>query len=57
LKGYTDMMNEAREQALERMLAKAEAMGANAVVGMRFTSSDIMGAAAEVLCFGTAVVV
>lgn len=57
LKGYSEMMLEAREQAKERMIAAAEELGANAIIGMRFSTSDIMGAAAEVLCYGTAVVV
>ena len=45
------------EQAKQRMIEAAEQLGANAIVGMRFTTADIMGAAAEVLCYGTAVVV
>jgi uncharacterized protein YbjQ (UPF0145 family) len=57
LKGYTEMMNEARQQAFERMVEAAKAQGANAIVGVRFVSGDIMGMAAEVMCFGTAVVV
>ena len=52
---YTEMMQEARLQATRRMQRAAEDMGADAVVGVRYTSSDIMGAAAEVLCYGTAV--
>ncbi len=54
---YTKMMAEAREQAIDRMLADAEAMGANAVVCVRFTTSYIMASAAEILAYGTAVVV
>ena len=57
LKGYTEMMNESRQQAIDRMVEQAESLGANAIIGMRITSSDIMGSAAEVLAFGTAVVV
>lgn len=57
LKGYTEMLNEARQQAFDRMIEAAKQQGANAVVGMRFVSGDIMGMAAEVLCYGTAVVV
>jgi len=53
---YTKLMAEAREQALDRMIASAEAMGADAVVDVRFTTSYIMGAASEILAFGTAVV-
>ena len=53
---YTKMMAEAREQALQRMIADAEKNGANAVVGMRFGTSMIMQNAAEVLAYGTGVV-
>jgi len=54
---YTKLMGEAREQALDRMIAAAEELGANAVVDVRFSTSYIMGAASEILAFGTAVVV
>ena len=54
---YTKLIAEAREQALDRMQAEAKRMGANAVVGVRFTTSVIIGGAAELLAFGTAVVV
>jgi uncharacterized protein YbjQ (UPF0145 family) len=54
---YTKMMAEAREQALDRMIENAQQMGANAIVGMRFASSEIMTNAAELLAYGTAVVV
>ena len=54
---YTKMMAEAREQAIQRMTEDAEKQGANAVVGMRFTTSMIMSNAAEVLAYGTGVVV
>lgn len=54
---YTKLMGEAREQAIDRMMRDAEAMGANAVVGMRFTTSMIAQGAAEILAFGTAVTV
>lgn len=54
---YTKMMAEAREQALDRMMAEAETMGANAIVTVRFTTSYIMGSASEILAFGDAVVV
>lgn len=54
---YTKLIAEAREQALDRMQAEAKRMGANAVVGVRFTTSVIMSGAAELLAFGTAVVV
>jgi uncharacterized protein YbjQ (UPF0145 family) len=52
---YTKMMGEAREQAIDRMLEEAEALGANAVVGVRFQTSMVMQGAAEMLCYGTAV--
>ena len=54
---YTKMMAEAREQALDRMIAEARALGANAVVGVRFATSFVMQGAAELLAYGTAVVV
>ncbi|HDZ21360.1 hypothetical protein LCGC14_0431990 [marine sediment metagenome] len=53
---YTKLMAEAREQALDRMVAAAESLGANAIVSMRFATSEIMGGAAEMLAYGTAVV-
>lgn len=55
LKGYTDMLAEARAIATKRMVEEAEAMGADAVVGMRYTSSSIVQGAAEVTAYGTAV--
>ena len=57
LKGYTELLVEARRQALERMLAQAEQLGANAVVNVRFTTSAITSGAAELYAYGTAVVV
>ncbi len=54
---YTKMMAEAREQAIERMTAHATEMGANAVVDVRFSTAYIMGAASEILAYGTGVVV
>ena len=54
---YTKMMAEAREQAIQRMVEDAEKQGANAVVGLRFTTSMIMGGASEILAYGTGVVV
>jgi len=54
---YTKLMAESREQAIDRMVAGAEGLGANAIVGMRLTTSMIMGGAAELLAYGTAVVV
>ena len=55
LKAYNEMMNEARALATKRMVEEAEAMGADAVVNIRYASSAIMGGAAEVIAYGTAV--
>jgi len=55
LRSYTTMMSEARQEAATRMVAEATAMGANAVVGVRFTTSMVVGGAAEILAYGTAV--
>lgn len=55
LGGYTEMMTEAREEALRRMTASAAAMGADAVVNVRFTTAQIAAGAAELLAYGTAV--
>ncbi len=57
IKDYTKMMAESREQALDRMREEASSLGANAVVMTRFTTSSMMQNAAELLCYGTAVVV
>ena len=54
---YTKMIAECREEALDRMLAQAKANGANAVVGMRFATCEMMEHAAELLAYGTAVVI
>lgn len=54
---YAKLIAESREQSLDRMIAEAEARGANAVVATRFTTSMMMGGAAELLAVGTAVVV
>ena len=53
---YTKMMAEAREQAVDRMVAEATRKGANAVTDLRFMTSFIMGAASEILAYGNAVV-
>jgi uncharacterized protein YbjQ (UPF0145 family) len=55
VKEYTQMISEAREDALERMLAEAEKLNADAVVNILFTTSQVMGGAAEILAYGTAV--
>jgi uncharacterized protein YbjQ (UPF0145 family) len=54
---YTKLLAEAREQSLDRMTAEAQRLGANAVVEVRFATSVLMGGAAELLAYGTAVVV
>ena len=55
LKGYTEMLQEARQIATKRLVDEAESLGADAVIGMRFASSAIMQGAAEVIAYGTAV--
>lgn len=55
IREYTKLLGESREQALDRMADEAKSMGANAVVGMRFSTSMVMGGAAELLAYGTAV--
>ena len=55
LKGYTELLVEARREALKRMTAQAEELGANAVVNVRFSTSSVAQGAAEILCYGTAV--
>ena len=56
LKGYTELLNESRAEAIERMVAQAQAVGANAVINVRFSTSNIAAGAAEVMVYGTAVV-
>ena len=55
LKGYSELLEESREEALQRMIEDAEHQGANAVIALRFSSSQIMNGAAEILAYGTAV--
>jgi uncharacterized protein YbjQ (UPF0145 family) len=57
LKGYTELLHEAREEALERMQQQAQSLGANAVVNVRFSTSSVAQGAAELFAYGTAVVV
>ncbi len=57
LKGYTELLNTARDESLHRMIAQAEAAGANAVLNVRFSTATITPGAAEILAYGTAVVV
>ncbi len=54
---YTKMVAESREQALDRLVEEAEGLGANAVVGLRFTTASMMQGAAELLAYGTAVLI
>jgi uncharacterized protein YbjQ (UPF0145 family) len=54
---YTKLMGESREQAIDRMVENAQALGANAIVAARLTTSMLMGGAAEIVAYGTAVVV
>ncbi|MCA9548947.1 MAG: YbjQ family protein [Myxococcales bacterium] len=56
IREYTKLMGESREQALDRLMEQASLLGANAVVGVRFTTSMVMNGAAELLAYGTAVV-
>jgi len=55
LKGYTELLQESRDEAIERMVHQAEELGANAVVNVRFSTSSVAAGAAEILCYGTAV--
>jgi len=55
LGGLTDMLHEGRQEAIERMVAEAEAKGANAIIAMRFDSSEMMEMGTEVVAYGTAV--
>ncbi len=55
LKGYTELLSEAREEALQRMVEQAHQMGANAVVNVRFATSSVAQGAAELFAYGTAV--
>lgn len=57
LKGYTELLQESRDEAVERMIAQAESMGGNAVINIRFSTSSITAGAAELFAYGTAVIV
>ena len=56
LKAYTELLSESREEALARMVAQAEGIGANAVLNIRFSTSSVAQGAAELFAYGTAVV-
>lgn len=55
LKGYTELLNEARKDAIDRMQAQARQLGANAIVNVRFSTSAVAAGAAELYVYGTAV--
>ncbi len=57
LKGYTELLTEARRQAMERMIAQAQQLGADAIVNVRFTTSSVTQGAAELYSYGTAVTI
>ncbi|AYO55216.1 MULTISPECIES: YbjQ family protein [Acinetobacter] len=57
LKGYTELLEESRQEAMNRMIEKARALGANAIVGIRFSTSNIAQGASELFVYGTAVIV
>lgn len=57
LTGYTELLTESRREALERMMSQAQQLGANAVVNVRFTTSNVAAGAAELYAYGTAVTV
>jgi uncharacterized protein YbjQ (UPF0145 family) len=56
IKEYTKLLAEAREQAVDRMIEEAQLLGADSIVGIRFQTAMVMTGAAELLCYGTAVV-
>lgn len=56
LNGYTELLSEARDESLSRMVDQAKAVGANAVLNVRFSTSSVAAGAAEILVYGTAVV-
>jgi uncharacterized protein YbjQ (UPF0145 family) len=55
LKGYTELLQESRREATERMVAQAQSMGANAVINVRYATSSVAQGAAELFAYGTAV--
>ncbi len=56
LVGYTELLQEAREEATERMVEQAESIGANAVINVRYSTSSVTAGAAELFAYGTAVI-
>ncbi len=57
IKEYTELLAQTREEALKRMIEKARKLGANAVIGVRFSTSAVMSGASEILAYGTAVII
>jgi uncharacterized protein YbjQ (UPF0145 family) len=57
LKGYTELLKEAREEATKRMIKQAEDLGANSIINIRFATSSVMQGAAELFAYGTACVI
>jgi uncharacterized protein YbjQ (UPF0145 family) len=55
LKGYTELLQESRNEATQRMISEAQKLGANAIVNVRYTTSSVSQGAAEILAYGTAV--
>lgn len=56
LKGYTELLSESRDEAIERLKEQAQAIGANAIVNVRFSTSSIAAGASEIFVYGTAVI-
>jgi uncharacterized protein YbjQ (UPF0145 family) len=57
LKGYTELLNESRQEAIDRLKAQAESLGANAIINVRFSTTSVAAGAAELYVYGTAVTV
>jgi len=57
LRGYTELLTESREESVDRMVAEAHALGANAILNVRFSTSSVSAGASELYVYGTAVVV
>ena len=57
LKGYTELLTESRREAVERMMAQAQQLGANAVLNVRFSTSAVTSGAAELYAYGTAAII
>ena len=55
LKGYTELLNQSRDEAIERMVEQAHSLGANAILNVRFSTSSVTAGAAELYVYGTAV--